>query len=67
MMRLLAAFGLVAIAFGLLVLYEPNIMNWVGHLPGDICVEGDGKKISLPLSSILLVCLAVAAVMKILR
>jgi hypothetical protein len=51
--RALIFFGMVFIAFGLLLLLAPKV-PWIGRLPGDIIVQRERFSFYFPLASCLL-------------
>jgi hypothetical protein len=48
--------GLAVVALGLLI--WTGALNWFGRLPGDVRVERDGLRIFFPLTSMILVSIA---------
>ncbi|WP_337869336.1 DUF2905 domain-containing protein [Meiothermus sp.] len=58
--RLLLALGLVLVVLGLVWLYAPGLLAWFGRLPGDIRIEREGFRFYFPITSMLLVSLAVS-------
>ncbi|GIW32512.1 MAG: hypothetical protein KatS3mg071_2686 [Meiothermus sp.] len=58
--RALVALGLVLVVLGLVWLYAPGLLAWFGRLPGDIRLEREGFRFYFPLTSMLLVSLALS-------
>jgi|UniRef100_A0A7C3HY50 hypothetical protein len=58
--RALVALGLVLVLLGLVWLYAPGLLAWFGRLPGDIRIEREGFRFYFPLTSMLLVSLALS-------
>lgn len=58
--RALVALGLVLVLLGLVWLYAPGLLAWFGRLPGDIRLEREGFRFYFPLTSMLLVSLALS-------
>jgi hypothetical protein len=58
--RLLLVLGLVLVVLGLVWLYAPGLLAWFGRLPGDIRLEREGFRFYFPLTSMLLVSLALS-------
>ena len=48
--------GLAVVALGLLI--RTGALSWFGRLPGDVRVERDGLRIFFPLTSMILVSIA---------
>ncbi|AWR86150.1 DUF2905 domain-containing protein [Meiothermus taiwanensis] len=64
--RALVALGLVLVLLGLVWLYAPGLLAWFGRLPGDIRIEREGFRFYLPLTSMLLVSLALSLLLNLL-
>ena len=64
--RLLLVLGLVLVALGLIWLYAPWLVGWFGRLPGDIRIEREGFRLYLPLTSMLLVSVALSLLLNLL-
>ncbi len=56
----MVALGLVLLLLGLVWLYAPGLLAWFGRLPGDIRIEREGFRFYFPLTSMLLVSLALS-------
>jgi hypothetical protein len=56
--KLLIIIGTVVVVLGLIVSYAPWLINWFGKLPGDIRVEGEHSLLFIPLTSMLIVSIA---------
>ncbi len=64
--RLLLVLGLLLVVLGLMWLYAPGLLTWFGRLPGDIRIEREGFRFYFPLTSMLLVSLALTLVFNLL-
>ncbi len=62
---LLVAAGVLIVLVGLLV--WSGGLSWIGRLPGDIRIERPGFRLHVPLTSMLLLSLALTVVINILR
>ena len=60
MARILVITGLVLVALGLVLHFGPSV-PWLGRLPGDVRIERPGLRIYLPITSSLLLSLALSA------
>ena len=58
MARWLILAGLLSVALGLVWQFAPGLVSWFGRLPGDIRVEGARGKFFFPITSMLLVSVA---------
>lgn len=50
--------GIVFVLVGLLWTFAPQALSWFGRLPGDIRVEGERTSLFVPLTSMLILSLA---------
>jgi hypothetical protein len=64
--RTLFLIGLGVSLIGLLLWWRPGAFSWFGHLPGDIRVEWENFRFSMPLTSMLLASLALNLVLRLL-
>lgn len=60
--KLLIVMGSMALALGVILNYAPWLVSWFGHLPGDIRIEGDNKFIFIPLTSMIVVSIALSLI-----
>jgi len=58
--RVLVIVGLALVALGVLLYASPSI-PWLGRLPGDIRIERPGLRVYLPVTTCLVISLAVSA------
>jgi hypothetical protein len=47
--------GIILIVIGAIINYAPWMLNWFGHLPGDIRIENERTKIFIPITSMILI------------
>jgi hypothetical protein len=62
---LIVAFGVVLVVVGLLAL--AGALDWFGHLPGDIRIEGERTRVYVPVVSMLLLSLLLSLAVHLLR
>jgi hypothetical protein len=62
---LVAAAGIAVIVVGLLI--YTGALSWFGRLPGDIRFEGEHVKVYFPLTTMILISVALSLVMYLLR
>lgn len=55
MAKLLIIIGSILLALGIVMHFAPWLLNWFGHLPGDIRIETEKSFIFMPLTSMLVV------------
>jgi hypothetical protein len=60
--RALLILGLVMAGLGLLWILMPSSVHWLGRLPGDIRVGGEGNRFYFPLMTCLLLSLVLSLV-----
>jgi hypothetical protein len=66
MSRWIILAGIVLIIVGLILHYAPGLFNWFGKLPGDIRIESERSKIFIPISSMILISLALTVLVNLL-
>lgn len=47
---------------GALVRFAPSLFSWFGNLPGDIRIEGENSRVYIPITSMILVSVALTLV-----
>lgn len=62
---LIIGLGVAAIIVGLLV--ASGVLSWFGRLPGDIRIENDGSRIYIPITSMILVSVALTLIVNLVR
>jgi hypothetical protein len=58
--NLLILLGVGLVAVGVVVRFFPGAFSWFGNLPGDIRIEGENSRVYIPLTSMILVSLALS-------
>jgi H+/Cl- antiporter ClcA len=59
--------GIILIAVGLLIYFVPNIFNWFGKLPGDINIEKENSKVFIPITSMIILSIALTVLVNLIR
>lgn len=54
--------GIALLAVGLALQYAPGLLAWFGRLPGDISIERDGVRVFIPITSMILLSLALTVI-----
>lgn len=67
MARWLIVFGFVLVAVGAVLHFAPWLLNWFGRLPGDIRVESGRTRLFIPITSMLIVSIALTIVINLIR
>ena len=60
--RLFIIAGIALLLIGLALMYAPGLVNWFGRLPGDIQIERDGSRIFIPITSMIIMSLALTLI-----
>jgi hypothetical protein len=50
--------GALLLALGVLVRFAPGMFSWFGNLPGDIRIEGEGSRVFIPITSMIVASIA---------
>ncbi len=58
--RLFIIAGISLLLIGLALMYAPGLLNWFGRLPGDIQIERGQTRIFIPITSMIIVSLALS-------
>jgi hypothetical protein len=59
--------GVVLVVIGLVVWLAGDKLNWFGHLPGDIRIEGKNARFYAPITSMLLLSMVLSLVVWLFR
>lgn len=59
--------GAVLLVVGAALHYAPWLLNWFGKLPGDIRIESERSVVFIPITSMLLLSLALTLLLNLLR
>ncbi len=52
------AIGALIVLVGAVVRYFPGAVSWFGNLPGDIRIEREGSRVFIPITSMILISVA---------
>ena len=67
MSKLLIIIGIALIIIGLIWHYFPSAWSWLGRLPGDIRIENDNSKVFIPITSMILINLALTVILNLIK
>lgn len=59
--------GLGLTTLGLAIKYTPWLLNWFGHLPGDIRIESEHSRVFFPITSMIVVSVLLSIIVNLLR
>ena len=62
--KILIVFGLLAVVAGLIIQFAPQAFSWFGKLPGDIRYEKGNFQFFFPLTTMILLSVAVSLLLK---
>ena len=57
--------GIILFSIGLILKYAPWLINWFGHLPGDILYTKANSTIFIPITSMIVVSIILTVLLKI--
>lgn len=60
--RIFIIAGISLLLIGLALMYAPGLLNWFGRLPGDIHIERGQTRIFIPITSMIVVSLALTLI-----
>ncbi|BBL72454.1 DUF2905 domain-containing protein [Methylogaea oryzae] len=55
--------GLAMVAVGLALSYAPGLFSWFGRLPGDIRIEEENRYVFIPITSMIVISLALTLIL----
>lgn len=64
--KVLIGIGLALVALGVVWTVAPGLLSWFGRLPGDLRIETRSGEIFVPLTSMILVSLALTLIVNLL-
>ncbi|MFC3609145.1 DUF2905 domain-containing protein [Stutzerimonas tarimensis] len=67
MSRLFILLGAALVLIGLVLHYAPGLLNWFGRLPGDIRIESERSRVFIPITSMILLSLALTLLLSLFR
>ncbi len=65
--KLLISIGLALVLIGAAITWAPWLVNWFGRLPGDIRIERESGTFYFPITSMLLLSVALSVFLSLLR
>lgn len=60
-------FGIIVVVIGILIYFLHDKLTWLGHLPGDIRIERENFRFYFPLTTMILISLALTIIINVLR
>ena len=63
--KTLIVLGILLVVTGVILLYAPWLVSWVGRLPGDIRIERDEGSVFIPITSMVIVSIVVSLILNI--
>ena len=64
--RLFIVCGVALLAIGLALQFAPGLVSWFGRLPGDIYIEREGTRVFIPITSMIILSLALTLLVNLL-
>jgi len=65
--RLFILIGAILLLIGLVLTFAPGLLNWFGRLPGDIRIETERTRVYIPITTMLLVSVALSLLLNLLK
>jgi len=63
--NLLMVIGAAVLIIGALVRSAPGLFGWFGNLPGDIRIENESSRVFIPITSMILVSVALTVIVNV--
>lgn len=57
--------GASLLVIGALVRFAPGLFSWFGHLPGDIDIQGENSRVVIPITSMIVVSVALTVIVNV--
>ncbi|MGB5264246.1 MAG: DUF2905 domain-containing protein [Lutimonas sp.] len=67
MYKLFVIVGIILVIIGILLKFAPEALNWFGNLPGDIKFKNGNTRIFFPITSMILVSIAISVILRLVR
>jgi hypothetical protein len=61
--KVITGLGVVLVVVGLMVWLAADKLSWLGHLPGDIRIERPGFRLYVPITTMLLLSVALSVIL----
>lgn len=65
--KIIILVGAALMLIGLIYYFAGDKLNWIGRLPGDIKIEGEGTKIYFPITTMILLSLLFTGLMRLIQ
>ncbi|MDB5198197.1 MAG: hypothetical protein JWO92_160 [Chitinophagaceae bacterium] len=59
--------GVIIIFIGVIIYFFHDKLNWIGKLPGDIRIEKENLRFYLPITTMLLLSLAITVIINVIK
>jgi hypothetical protein len=59
--------GIAFLAIGLILYFMPWMLGWFGKLPGDIDYRGENIRVFIPITSMIIVSIAISLIIRFFR
>lgn len=58
--------GAAVLLVGALVRFAPGLFSWFGNLPGDIDIQGENSRVFIPITSMIVISIALTLIVNLL-
>ena len=65
--KILIVAGAILLVSGIILYFSGNRLGWLGHLPGDIRIERENFRFYFPITTMIILSIAVSALLWIIR
>ncbi|WP_243348706.1 DUF2905 domain-containing protein [Parabacteroides sp. FAFU027] len=65
--KVLILLGLIAVIAGIVVYFWGDKFSWLGHLPGDICIEKENFRFYFPITTMIIVSVVLSIIVRIIQ
>ena len=59
--------GIILVVIGLILHFAPGVFSWFGKLPGDIRIENENSRVYIPITSMILVSIALTILVNLIK
>ncbi len=65
--KILIIVGIILVIAGVIIYFAGNRLNWIGHLPGDIRIEKENVRFYFPVTTMIILSIAVSLIIWLIR
>jgi len=65
--KIFIVIGIILIIAGLIIYFAADKLSWLGHLPGDICIEKENVRFYFPITTMIILSILLSLILWIIR